>query len=54
MTVFSLKRPRLLEALASRGSRAADFYFDADAYDRRTTATDRRVPIESLILAYRI
>jgi hypothetical protein len=54
MTMFSLKRPRLLEALASRGSRAVDFYFDADAYDRRMPATDRRLPLESLILAYRI
>ena len=35
MTTFSLKRPRLLEALTSRGARAVDFYFDADAYDRR-------------------
>ena len=54
MATFSLKRPRLLEALTSRGARAVDFYFDADAYDRRTPATDRRLPVESLILAYRI
>ena len=56
MPTFPLKRPRLLDALTSRGARAADFYFDADAYDRRTTgtATDRRVPVESLILAFRI
>ena len=54
MTMFSLKRPRLLEALTSRGSRAVDFYFDADAYDRRLPQTDRRLPVESLILAYRI
>ena len=54
MTTSFLKRPRLLEALTSRGGRAVDFYFDADAYDRRTTATDRRLSIESLILAYRI
>ena len=54
MTTFSLKRPRLLEALTSRGTRAVDFYFDADTYDRRSPTNDRRVPVESLILAYRI
>ena len=48
------RRSRLLQALASRGSRTVDFYFDADAYDRRAVETDRRVPVESLILAYRI
>ena len=54
MTTFSLKRSRLRAALTSRGSRAVDFYLDADAYDRRMPTTDRRVPVESLILAYRI
>ena len=48
------RRSRVLQALATRGSRTVDFYFDADAYDRRASQTDRRVPVESLILAYRI
>ena len=54
MTTPRRTRPRLLEALTSRGSRAVDFYFDADAYDRRTPAPGPRLPVESLILAYRI
>ena len=48
------RRSRVLKALASRGSRTVDFYFDADAYDRRAPRTDQHLPLDSLILAYRI